>query len=66
MKYLGEMKTTKIYPSRKEIPTQTTRWANLVSIMLNEKIQSKKAIYYVYPFIRNSQDGKTIEREGRS
>lgn len=57
----------KQYPSRMEIPTQTTRWANLVSIMLNEKkIRSKKAMYYVNPFIRNSQDGKTVEREGRS
>lgn len=56
----------KQYSSRKEIPTQTTRWANLVSRILNEKIESKKAMYYVNPFTQNSQHGKTIEREGRS
>jgi hypothetical protein len=30
------------YLSRKEIPTQTTKWANLVNIMLNEKYSQKK------------------------
>lgn len=46
----------KHYPSRKEIPTQTTGWANLVSIMLNEKNTVKKGHVLCEP-IHSKQPG---------
>lgn len=55
----------KYYLSIKKTPTQTTKWANLESIVLNEKSQPKETRNHMIPIIQNSKNGKTREIEGR-
>ena len=49
-------------PKKEELIYATT-WTNLKNTMLNEKRQSKKILYYMISFIRNTQNMQTTEEK---
>ena len=43
---------------RNEVLTCATTWKNLENIMLNERSQTQKTIYYIISLTRNTQNGQ--------
>lgn len=46
-----------------EVLINAPTWMNLENNMLSERIQVQKVTYYMIPFIRNVQIGKSVEIE---
>ena len=43
---------------RNEVLTCATTWMNLENIMLNERSQTQKTMYYIISLTRNTQNGQ--------
>ena len=43
---------------RNEVLTCATTWKNLENIMLNERSQTQKTMYYIISLTRNTQNGQ--------
>lgn len=62
------IQTTEQYSAlqRNRLLIQVTTWMNFKCIMLTERCQTQKAMYYMIPFLWRSGEGKMIGKENRS